>query len=72
MSLHISEHIPDGVKVGVSVSAPALTVAGIPLEEWTFILSAIVSILFILEKLPMLIHRMKNVVAKIRKYVSKE
>lgn len=72
MSFHISEHIPDGIKVGVSVSAPALTVAGVPLEQWTFILSAIVSILFIIEKLPMLINRVKQLYMKIKKYVSKE
>lgn len=72
MSFHISEHIPDGLKVGVSVSAPALTVVGIPLEQWTFILSAIVSLLFIVEKLPMLINRIKQLYLRIKKYVSKE
>ena len=72
MSLHISEHIPDGVKVGVSVSAPALTLFGIPLEQWTFILSAIVSLLFIIEKLPMLWARVKRLGEKIKRYVTKE
>jgi hypothetical protein len=72
MSFHISEHVPDGIKVTASLSAPALTVAGVPLEEWTFILSAIVSILFIIEKMPMLINRVKQLYMKIKKYVSKE
>jgi hypothetical protein len=72
MSSNISEHIPDGVKVGASLSAPTLSFAGVPLEEWTFILSAIVSILFIIEKLPMLINRLKKLWGVIKQYVGKE
>ena len=60
MSFNIMENTPDGVKVAASVSAPVLTVFGIPLEEWTYILSAIVSLLFILEKLPKFINRFIN------------
>lgn len=72
MSFHISEHVPDGIKVTASLSAPALTVAGVSLEEWTFILSAIVSLLFIIEKLPMLWGRIKKIAMKIRQYARKE
>lgn len=55
----ITEQIPDTVKVAVSVSAPVLTVFGITVEDWTYILSALVSILFVIEKLPMFIIRIK-------------
>lgn len=56
------ENIPDGIKVGTAVSAPMLNLFGVPIEEWTFILSAIVSLLFIIEKLPIFILRCKTFV----------
>ena len=56
------ENIPDGIKVGTAVSAPMLNLFGVPIEEWTFILSAIVSLLFISEKLPIFILRCKTFV----------
>ena len=56
------ENIPDGIKVGTAVSAPVLNLFGVPIEEWTFILSAIVSLLFIIEKLPVFILRCKTFV----------
>ena len=56
------ENIPDGIKVGTAVSAPMLNLFGVPIEEWTFILSAIVSLLFIIEKLPIFIQRCKTFV----------
>ena len=63
------ENIPDGIKVGTAVSAPMLNLFGVPIEEWTFILSAIVSLLFIIEKLPIFILRCKTFVRwlKVRK-----
>lgn len=51
--------IPDGVKVTGAIMAPALTFLGITVEDWTFILSAVVSVLFIIEKLPMFINRVR-------------
>ena len=51
------EQIPDGIKVATAVSAPALSFLGVSVEDWTFILSAIVSFLFIVEKLPVFISR---------------
>lgn len=57
----ISENIPDSVKVAVSVSPGVGTVLlGLPLETWTYILSAVVSIMFIIEKLPVFIERCKQ------------
>lgn len=61
------ENVPDAVKVAGAVTAPALSFLGVTVEDWTFILSAIVSILFIIEKLPMLINRGKSFYQWIRK-----
>lgn len=51
MVMAFLEQIPDSAKVGVSLSAPALTLMGVSLEDWSYILAITVSILFIMEKL---------------------
>lgn len=61
------EQIPDTAKVGASVAAPALHFLGVSVEDWTFVLSAIVSVLFVIEKLPMLITRIKSFIKWIKK-----
>lgn len=53
--------IPDHYKAGVSVAPVVLDVAGFPVEQWMFVLSSIVSILFIIEKLPMLMERLQSI-----------
>lgn len=58
-SSNIYDSIPDSVKVGVSVSSPTLSLFGVPVEQWTFVLSGVVSLLFIIEKLPVFITRVK-------------
>lgn len=50
MVMAFLEQIPDSAKVGVSLSAPALTLLGVSLEDWSYILAMTVSILFIMEK----------------------
>lgn len=57
--MHLDQ-IPDGAKVVGSVAAPILTLFGIPIAEWTYVLSAIVSLLFIIEKSPMLYQKLKD------------
>lgn len=57
--MHLDQ-IPDGAKVAASAAAPVLSLLGLPLQEWTYILSAIVSVLFIIEKTPVLIARIKQ------------
>ena len=54
------EHIPDGVKVAISAAPPTLTFMGFPMQEWTYVLSAVVSILFIIEKMPTIISRVRT------------
>lgn len=58
--MQILENIPDSMKVAVSVSPPVFTVMGLPMETWTYILSAIVSLMFIIEKLPVFFERCKS------------
>ncbi len=53
------DQVPDGLKVAGAIAAPVLTIFGVTVEDWTFILSAIVSLFFIIEKLPMFILRVK-------------
>jgi hypothetical protein len=45
------EQIPDGVKVAVAGSAPVAGLFGLTVVEWSYTLSSIVALLFILEKL---------------------
>lgn len=61
MSTNILSIVPDHYKAGVAVTPAVLDIAGFPVEQWMFVLSGIVSILFIIEKIPMLIERIKMV-----------
>lgn len=45
------EHIPDSIKVAIASGAPMASLFGLTVEEWSFVLSGIVALLFILEKL---------------------
>lgn len=47
----IIQNIPDSVKV-VAATAPSMaSLFGLTVEEWQFVLSAIVALLFIIEKM---------------------
>lgn len=61
--MNIQEHatnVPDVVKVAVATGSSVLTIFGIPVEQWMYILSGIVSLLFIIEKLPIVFKRIKE------------
>lgn len=60
------EQIPDGVKITTAVAAPVLTFMGVSVEQWTFILSAVVSLLFIIEKLPIFVKRCKEFIQLVK------
>ena len=62
----MSATVPDTLKVSTAVAAPVLTFLGVSVEQWTFILSAIVSLLFIIEKLPVFIQRCKSFIEWMR------
>lgn len=70
-SSEILENIPDAAKVATAVSAPVLTIFGVSVEQWTFVLSAVVSLLFIIEKLPVFIRRCKEFYKVIKNALSK-
>ena len=48
---HVVEAIPDSAKVIATAAAPMASLFGLTVEEWSFVLSGIVALLFILEKL---------------------
>lgn len=48
---HVMETIPDSAKVIATAAAPMASLFGLTVEEWSFVLSGIVALLFILEKL---------------------
>lgn len=52
--------VPDSVKIGIATGSSALTLFGVSVQDWMYILSAIVSILFIIEKAPVLFVRAKE------------
>ena len=55
--MNLFEQTPDSIKVAVSTAPPALTMFGVSIEAWTWILSIIVSIMFIIEKFPIMVTR---------------
>jgi hypothetical protein len=50
--MNVVEQIPDPAKAVITIPVPILSLAGVPIEQWVFALSAILTILFIIEKLP--------------------
>jgi len=56
--------IPDSAKIAIATSSSALSFLGVPVEQWMYLLSAIVSVLFILEKLPVVIKMFKEMYVK--------
>lgn len=58
--MQVLEQVPDSVKISAALSSSAFTFMGLPVEQWMYILSAIVSILFILEKIPKVIQSMQK------------
>lgn len=56
----IYENIPESAKLTTAIGPAALSLFGVPLEQWVLVLSAIVSILIILEKIPKAIDSLKN------------
>lgn len=48
---HVVETVPDSVKVVAAGAAPMASLFGLTAEEWSFVLSSVVALLFIVEKL---------------------
>jgi hypothetical protein len=62
--------VPDSVKITLATGSTALTMFGITVQDWMYIGSAIVSILFIIEKTPIFLQRMKELYRWMRGYDS--
>lgn len=60
----ILEQVPDSLKVTASVSPTVIHFFGVPVEQWMFILSGVVSLLFIIEKIPKVISIVKGLFKK--------
>ena len=61
------DQTPDSVKLITAGVTPVTTyVLGLPLQEWTYILSIILTLLFIIEKVPKTIATIKLLIRKIR------
>ena len=58
----IFEKIPETAKVTTAVGPAVMTLMGMPLDQWILVLSAIVSLLVIIEKLPKVITAIQNIV----------
>jgi hypothetical protein len=56
----ISNQIPDTAKVATAVSSSVLSLFGIPVQEWGYVLSGLVAIVILLEKSPIVIQRIKS------------
>ena len=54
------QQVPDSAKLSVALSSTALTFMGISVEQWMYLLSGIVSLLFIIEKSISLYHKYKE------------
>ena len=63
--MQILEQVPDSVKLTAVVTPPVLSFFGIPLQEWVYILSIIMTTLFIIEKIPKAITSLRWIYRKI-------
>jgi hypothetical protein len=70
--LDATSQVPDSVKIVAAVSAPTLTLMGISVEQWTFILSGIVSVFFIIEKLPVFCQRMLEAYRGVKRVIQRK
>ena len=65
------DNVTDNAKITVSFLAPGLTILGIPVQEWTYVLSGIVSLLLIVEKSPIVLRNLKVFVQWIKRALRK-
>lgn len=56
----ITEQIPDSVKLASVTTPSIMTLWGIPVEQWMYVASAIVSVMFVIEKAPIVVRNIKT------------
>lgn len=59
-TLDIVKSTPETIKVAAAITPPGLHLLGASVEEWSFILACIVSVVVIVEKLPVVAKRIKE------------
>ena len=64
--MQIMEQIPDGIKIGASIAPTTLAFFSIPVDQWAWVFSIIVSLLFMIEKAPIVYVRVKSLIKVIR------
>lgn len=69
--MNILEQVPDSVKITMATSPTVLTLFGYPIEQWMYVFSLIVSILFVIEKLPKVFKSIKEMYTNVKSYFSK-
>jgi hypothetical protein len=50
----------DSLKLGVSIAPATLTFFGVGLQDWVYITSALVAVMVMIEKAPIVINRVKT------------
>lgn len=68
--MQILDQIPDSAKITVATVPPGLYVFGMPMEHWILILSAIASLLLIIEKLPKAIDSIHKLIGRFKRWRS--
>lgn len=66
--MQVLEHVPDSVKLTIATVPPGLYLFRMPMEHWILILSAIASVLVIIEKLPKAIESIHKLTDKFKKW----
>lgn len=61
------QSIPDSFKVVGGSSPPVLHMFGVPVEQWSFIISIVIGLFYIIEKLPKVLDSIKFMYRKLRK-----
>jgi hypothetical protein len=60
------QQVPDTFKVVGTGSPPVLHMFGVPVEQWSFIISIIIGLFYIIEKLPKVVASIKLMYRKFR------
>jgi hypothetical protein len=64
---HTLDQVPDSIKLSTSALTPVLAFAGVPIEQWVFVLSAILTTLFIIEKIPRVMQSLKWIYLRLKR-----
>lgn len=60
--MSVLEQIPDSLKLAAATCPTVLHIWGYPVEQWMYVVSAVVSIMFIIEKSPVVIKNIKMLI----------